>query len=192
MKTSALAVLGLLSLASAQAALADTPAPSPSAPSAALSAPPTPADEQAVQAQLKTFDPEAVKAAEHYYNSPTIKNGMLSMITSLTPSIIANMTQHEAKQLSDDDRAKVVKILDDAMRQNFDYLIGLNTVVALRTFSKEELVAMDTFYSSAMGQRILSKMPQLSKSMPSVMHSFLPKYLASVKEDMKAEGVGAK
>ncbi len=185
MKTSVLALLCIS--ASVAAASADTPAPA-----APMSAASTPQDEQQVKDQLKTFDPEAVKAAEHYYNSPMIRNGMLSMITSLTPSIIANMTQHEAKQLSDEDRAKVVSILDHAMRHNFDYLIGLNTVVALRTFSKEELVAMDNFYSSPTGQGILLKMPQLSKSMPSVMQSFMPKYLASVKQDLKAEGVGEK
>ena len=42
-------------------------------------------------------------------------------------------------------------------------------VVALQTFSKDELQAMDGFYSSTRtGQAILAKMPVLSKSMPGI------------------------
>ena len=142
--------------------------------------PPLPTNEQALQKQLQTFDPGAVAAARHYYESPKVKDGILSVLTSLYPAIIANQEKASGKKLSDADRMKLLAVLNRAMNENFDFLLRLNMVAALETLSTEQLVALDQFYSSPVGQGILDKMPKVSQRMPAIMQVFAPKFLGSV------------
>ena len=152
--------------------------------------PPLPKNEQAVQEQLKTFDPAAVAAARHYYESPKIKDGMLSMLKNLSTAIIANQEKSTGKKMSDADRMKVVAVLDQAMKDNFDLLLRLNMISAVETLSKEQLVALDHFYSSPVGQEILDKMPMLGQRLPEIMQVFMPKFMGSVQAGMKSASAG--
>ena len=152
--------------------------------------PPLPTNEQAVQEQLKTFDPAVVAAARHYYESPKIKDGMLSMLKNLSTPIIANQEKTTGKKLSEAERAKVIAVLNQAMAENFDFLLQLNMVAAVETFSKEQLIALDQFYSSPVGQSILDKMPKLGQRLPEIMQVFIPKYMGSVQAGMKSAPAG--
>ena len=145
-----------------------------------------PADEQQIEEKLKTFDPTAVTAARHYYTSPKVRGGMLSMLSSMTPAIIASEEKQKHGALSDADKAQIGGAIDRAMAANFDYLIGLNMIAALELLSKDQLVALDNFYSSPMGQSILESMPKIGKRLPGMMSAFMPKFINSVQAEMKA------
>jgi hypothetical protein len=150
-----------------------------------------PLNEQQVEERLKSFDPEAVAAARRYYLSPAMKDGMLSIIRSLSPAMLAQEKKQCGCQLSDKDSAKLVESLDKAMAENVDFLIGLNMVVALEVLSKNDLIALANFYSSPVGQDAMGKMPQLSQRLPSIMQSFLPLFMSSLRSEMKANGLRA-
>ena len=151
---------------------------------------PLPTSEQAVQEQLKTFDPAAVAAARHYYESPKMKEGMLSLLKSLYPTIIANQEKASGKKVSEADRTKMLGVLDRAMNENFDLLLRLNMIAAVETLSTEQMVALDRFYSSPVGQGILDKMPRLSQRLPEIMQVFVPKFMGSVQAGIKSVSAG--
>ena len=153
--------------------------------------PPLPTNEQGVQEQLKTFDPAAVSAARHYYESPKIKDGLLSMLKNLSTAIIADQEKSTGKKLSEADRAKVVTVLDQAMKDNFDLLLRLNMIAAVETLSKEQLNALDQFYSSPVGQSILDRMPKVGQRLPEIMQVFMPKFMGSVQAGMKSASAAA-
>lgn len=169
------------SLATASTALAQDNLASPK---------PLPTTQLQVEDQLKAFDPAAVAAARHYYESPKVRDGMLSVLKSLTPAIIANEEKQKGATLSDADRAKLVTALDKAMSTNFDFLLGLNMIAALELLSKEQLVALDAFYSAPVGQSILGKMPQLGRRLPGIMQAFMPKFIGSLQTELKASDFG--
>lgn len=139
-----------------------------------------------LEERLKGFDPQAVAAARHYYQSPQMRDNMLAMLRNFAPTLIANQEKAQGAPLSEADRAKTLAAINTAMSENFDLLLELNMVTALETLSKEELVALDQFYSSPTGQAILTKMPQIGKRMPAMMQIFLPKFMDSFRASMKA------
>jgi hypothetical protein len=141
--------------------------------------PPLPTTQQQIEDRLKQFDPEAVAAARHYYESPGIRDGLLGMLKHLTPTLIANQERIKGSSLSSEDRARIISALDKSMGDNFHLLLELSMVAALEVLSKDELIALDKFYSSPTGQGILSKMPQVGARMPSIMQIFAPRLLAS-------------
>lgn len=150
------------------------------------SAPALPTTPAQLEERLKGFDPQAVAAARHYYQSPQMRENMLAMLRNFAPTLIANQEKAQGAPLPEADRAKVLAAIDKAMNENFDLLLELNMVTALETLSKEELVALDQFYSSPTGQAILTKMPQIGKRMPAMMQIFLPRFMESFRASMKA------
>ncbi len=149
-------------------------------------APALPTDERQVQDQLSRFDPAAVAAARHYYESPKVKDGLLGMLKNLTPTIIANQERASGKKLSSADRAKIAAAIDRGMSETFPFLIELNIVAAVEVLSKDQLIALDQFYNSPMGQSILDKMPLIGQRLPAILQVFLPKFTASVQAAMAA------
>jgi uncharacterized protein len=171
------AALLLLVIGVATAARADQPPPA------------VPQSEQDVEARLKTFDPEAVAAARHYYASPKVKAGMMAMVAGLGPALVANAEKARGAALSDSDKAKVYAAVNKALADNYDYMMSINMLAALEVLSKDQLVALDQFYSSPVGQSILDKMPQVGQRLPVMLRSFMPKFMASVQENMKSAGL---
>jgi hypothetical protein len=151
---------------------------------------PLPTDMNQVQEQLKTFDPAAVAAARHYYQSPSVKGDLITMVKGLTPAIVESVEKQKGKTLEPAERQKVDAAVEKATQANFDLLIGLNTIAALETLSKDELIALDQFYTSPAGQSIVAKMPQLNQRLPGIFQVFMPKFSDSVEAEVKAVGLG--
>lgn len=152
--------------------------------------PPLPVDVKQVQDQLAAHDQVAVAAARHYYQSPNVKKDMLTMVQGLTPSIVASVEKEKGKPLGDADQKKLAGAIDKATRANLDLLIGLNMVAAVETLSKEQLLALDQFYTSPMGQSILASVPQLNQRLPGIFQMFMPKFSESLEAEIKAAGLG--
>ena len=151
---------------------------------------PLPSDNKQLQDQLRGFDLVAVAAARHYYQSPSVKTDLINMVRALTPSIVKSVETAKGKPLTDAEQAKISAAVDKAAQANLDLLIGLNMVAALETMSREQLLALDQFYTSQMGQSILSKMPMLNQRLPGIFQAFMPTFSDGVEAQMKAVGLG--
>jgi hypothetical protein len=61
-------------------------------------------------------------------------------------------------------------------------------IASLEVFSKDELIALDQFYSSPIGKSIVNKMPQLMNRLPAMMQAFMPLLRDDLRPKMKAKG----
>jgi hypothetical protein len=68
----------------------------------------------------------------------------------------------------------------------------INEVAALETFSTQEMIALDDFYSSPAGQVILGKMPQLSLRIGPMVQSVVPEMVQEIRAKMRDQGVELK
>jgi hypothetical protein len=64
--------------------------------------------------------------------------------------------------------------------QSFDPAVTM--IAALEVLTKDELIALDQFYSSPVGQSVLSKMPQVMNSLPAMMQ-------VVIRAKLKAKGM---
>jgi hypothetical protein len=172
-KLFAIAALGLLSALPVRAA-----EPVPSTPSA-------------IDKRLAAYDPRAVAAARHYYSTPALRSALVAMVDSVNKSMLGLVSQQNPG-IAPDQLVKVQKIVGDAMKERLDLLQQMSMVVALDTFSTDELVALDKFYSSPEGASVLGKMPKLAAQMPAMMQAIIPDYLNDVKTKLKASGTELK
>ena len=137
-----------------------------------------------------SYDQVAVAAARHYYQSPSVRADMLTMVQALTPTIVDSIEKQKGKTLQPAEHDKIITATIKATQAQMDLLVGLNMVAALQTLTREQLLALDQFYTSPMGQSILAKMPQLNKRLPGIFEAFLPKYSETVETEIKASGLG--
>ncbi len=153
--------------------------------------PPLPTDGKQLRDQLMSYDQVAVAAARHYYQSASVKRDMMTMVQALTPSIVASIEKQKGKALQPDEREKIVAATTKAAQTHMELLVGLNMVAALQTMTREELLALDQFYTSPIGQSILAKMPQLNQRLPGIFDAFIPRYSETVEAEIKATGITA-
>jgi hypothetical protein len=140
---------------------------------------------------LSKYDPRAVTAARHYFETPAIKAGLTAMTSNMMKAMTSAIMQQNP-QVSPADMERLQKIVSDSLAERLDLLTQMNMVAALDTFTPDELVALDNFYSSPIGASVVSKMPQMAKRLPDMMKAFMPDYLASIKAKVKAEGMELK
>ena len=157
----------------------------------AHAAEPVPSTPSAIERRLSGYDPRATAAARHYYSIPALRSGLVAVIDSVNKSMIGMVSQQNPN-LSPEQLAKVQKIVGDAMKDRLDLLQQMTMVVALDTFSTDEIVALDKFYSSPEGTAVLTKMPKLAAQMPAMMQTIMPDYLNDIKTRLKASGTELK
>lgn len=146
---------------------------------------------EALQKRLSQFDPRAVAAAKHYSESPQLKAGVLAMADSLGKAMMA-MVARQQPGLSPDQQAKAQRAVTEALGEQFGLLQNVNMLATLETFSTDELVALDNFYSSPTGAAIMAKMPQLATRVGPTVQNLLPTLLNSVQAKLKAQGIEPK
>jgi hypothetical protein len=146
---------------------------------------PVPSTGPALEKRLASYDPKAVTAARHYFLTPAIKTGMLAMIDNMNNAMLGLIAKQNAG-LTPDQANRVKQVVGDALKERLDLLTQMNMVVALDTFSTDEIVALDKFYSSPEGVAILSKMPKMMQQLPAMMQTIMPDYLNEVKTKLKA------
>lgn len=151
--------------------------------------PPLPVNAKQLNDQLMSYDQVAVAAARHYYQSPSVRKGMMSLVDALSPSIIESIEKQRGRAIEGDERGKIIAAANKATQAQMEMLVGLNVVAALQTMTREELLALDQFYTSPVGQSILTKMPQLNKRLPGVFDAFIPKFSEAVQAEINAAGI---
>jgi hypothetical protein len=140
-----------------------------------------------IEKRLQGFDPVAVAAARHYYESPTLKNALKAAVPQIVKALgvairqgnpgLDEPTQHEALQAA-----------EESVTSKLDLMTEMNMVAALEVFSKDEIVALDQFYSSPVGQSVMTKLPQVMSRLPAMMQVLMPLMVDDLRAKMKAKG----
>jgi hypothetical protein len=159
----------------------------------ASSAPAARADDldASIKKQLGTFDPAAVAAARHYYTSPVLKASMVAMISKMTDAM--GVVLDRANPGLDESKKKAaLSVVQETLNDKLDLIIDLSMISALQVLSKDDLIAIDKFYSSPVGQSVLVKMPLVMNRLPAMMQIIMPGLLDDMRMRMKANGLDVK
>jgi hypothetical protein len=144
-----------------------------------------------IRNRLNQFDPRAVAAAKHYYDIPQLKSGILTATNNTSRSIMTALARQNSA-LSAEAKTNLQRIVDEVVASEFGLMQTINDVAALETFSTQEMIALDEFYSSPGGQVILGKMPQLSLRMTPMIQSVVPEMIQQIRAKMRDQGVELK
>lgn len=146
--------------------------------------------------KLKTYDPAAVEAAREYMKT----FGMLDMMQKSIPQMRAGLTAQIKAKNPQIDENQVNSFFDaffkSAFVENGPVLERATLLLMLDIFSKDEIVALNQFYSSPIGRSVLVKMPKLMGRIPELnqlMQEYvLPRALERAKAELQKAGVDMK
>ena len=150
-----------------------------------------PTNVPALQKRLERYDPKAVAAAKHYYSQPAMKAGMIAITDNMNKAM-SNIMAQQNPDLSPQQLEQARKAISEATRDRLDLIMQMSMIVALDTLTTDELVALDTFYSSPQGAGIISKMPKIAQALPAMMQAIMPGYMNDVKARLKGTGAELK
>jgi len=140
-----------------------------------------------IEKRLESFDPAAVAAARHYYTSPVLKAAFAAMLPKKAEAMDSAI-KHANPELDTPSQRAVRDATQEALNTRLDLVIDMAMTAALEIFSKDELIALDQFYSSPVGQSVITKMPQVMNRLPAMMQVLMPLMLEDVRAKMKAKG----
>ncbi len=145
----------------------------------------------AFERQFSKYDQRAVQAVRHYYQTPSFKKTMIVQLYEIKEATLKSVCQQNPG-LTEEQLADVENAVSDAMKDRLDMFMQMNMLAALDTFTTEELVAMDGFYSSPIGVSIAEKMPKLAAQMPAMTQRVMPDYINDIRNKIKAKGMELK
>ena len=151
-------------------------------------APDFPTDPAELDKQIGGFDPRAVAAAKHYWAQPIFRNELLQVTEDLYQQVVT-VVEKQNPTLDATKMAKVEATVGDPMKRRLDLIVQMSVLAALKTFSTDELVALDKFYSSPEGKAIQSKTPKMMGQIPVILKEIMPAYLDEIKTKLKADKV---
>jgi hypothetical protein len=114
-----------------------------------------------IEKRLQSFDPAAVAAARHYCTSPLLKASFTAMIPKITEAMGTNL-ERTNPGLDPEKKRVVLEVVQEAV----DLMIDMAMIAVLEVYTKEEFIALDQFYSSPVGQSVITKMPQVMNRLP--------------------------
>ncbi len=146
--------------------------------------------------KLRTYDPAAVTAAQNYARTFNMRGMLEKSIPALTQAV----TQQIKGKNPNINEAQAKEFVDTFLRSAFvdqaPVLEQATILLMLDIFSKDELTALNQFYSSPVGAGILQKMPAMMGRMPEVMQLVqtyvLPRALETARAHMQKNGVDVK
>ncbi len=141
-----------------------------------------------IEKRLTSFDPAAVAAARHYMTSPLLKASFTAMIPKITEAM-ADALQRSNPGLDPEKKRAAVAMAQEAVTARLDLIIDMSMIASLEVFSKEELMAIDQFYSSPAGQSVLTKMPKVMERLPATMQVVMPLIVDDLRGKMKSKGL---
>ena len=157
---------------------------------------PLPAVAQAPDAELDQkiakYDPAAVKAAKHYAQVFNMKTVLSQSIPGVRDAI-TQMVKSKNPQLDDATAAEFVETALKVMYvDQAPFYEKFTIVTMLDVYTTEEIVAIDQFYSSPVGQSMLKKAPQVMARMPQMFEimqkQIFPLAMEEARKALKAKG----
>jgi hypothetical protein len=146
-----------------------------------------------LEQKLEIFDPAAVEAARSYARAADMK----ALIESTIPSLRQLMTsQVKAKNPSVND-AQVNAFVEAFLKVAYvdqAAIVEQATILLMReVFSTDEIIALNEFYSSPIGRKLLAKMPRFAArttELTILMQSYVfPQAVEAAQQTMKKNGV---
>ncbi|MGD0722315.1 MAG: DUF2059 domain-containing protein [Roseiarcus sp.] len=146
--------------------------------------------------KLKTYDPETVAAALAYAKTFNVKDMFAKAAPQMTQNLSRQLKSQNPNLNEDQTREFIGAFMQSALVDNAEVFEQATILIVLDIFSKDELVALNQFYSSPVGAGVLRKMPVLLGRMPElskVMQTYvLPRALEAARQHMRASGVEVK
>lgn len=142
--------------------------------------------------KLEKYDPAAVKAALHYLEVFNMKAVLAQSVAPVRDAIV-KMIREKNQGIDDATLKEFVEVAVKVMYvDNADFYEKFTIVLMLDIFSKDEIVAIDRFYSSDVGRSMLKKMPQMMARMPEMFmimqKEIIPLALEEAQKTLKAKG----
>lgn len=142
--------------------------------------------------KIAKYDPAAVKAARHYAEVFNMKVVLSQSMPGVRDAII-KMAKQKNPQLDD---ATVTEFAETALKFMYvdqaPFYEKFTIVTMLDVYTTEEIVAIDQFYSSDVGQSMLKKAPQVMARMPQMFQimqtQLFPLALQEAQKTLKAKG----
>jgi hypothetical protein len=140
-----------------------------------------------IEKRLQSFDPAAVAAARHYYGSPVLKASLAAIIPRITQGL-AVAIEKANPELDAASKQEALAAVQEAVSSKLDLITDMSMIAALEVLTKDELVAVDQFYSSPVGQSVVTKLPQVMSRLPTMMQVVMPLVIEDLRAKMKAKG----
>jgi hypothetical protein len=142
--------------------------------------------------KLAKYDPVAVNAAKHYAQVFNMKSVLAQSMPAVRDAII-QMVKAKNPQLDD---ASIADFVQTALKTMYmdqaPFYEKFTIVTMLDVYTTEEIVAIDQFYSSPIGQSMLKKAPQVMAKMPEMFEimqkQIFPMALQEAQKALKAKG----
>jgi len=145
-------------------------------------------------AQQSPADAPATKAdVERYLQAMHSHEMMLQMVDAMSRPMKKAMHEEYLKkkdQLPPDFEERIGKIMDDMLRSlPWDDMMQAVVPAYQKHFSKGDMDALITFYSSPTGQKVLREMPAMMADSMEIMMPLIQKHVAQVGEHLQEEMV---
>jgi len=144
------------------------------------------------EAKLQKYDAKAVTAALRYVRNFNISASFKAMAPALRQQTIAEV-KHANPAITDQDADEFADdFIKRALMDNTEALEHMTALMLLESFDPDEVEAMDNFYASPIGMRILAKTPAYMAKIPYVTDFFrktiVPEALRQTQAALKAHG----
>lgn len=163
---------------------------------ACLLAPALPASAQAPQPQTAQpkppADPQLVAIARDYARAAELTSGLSRSLPAVSEQIVRSVRQKNPNASNDTILAFSDALFDEFLLKRTAEIEATLIDVLIETYSKEELTALKTFYSSPVGQSIIKKQAQLGAKLPAALQEWTrkaaPEAVQAAGARMKAAG----
>jgi hypothetical protein len=155
-----------------------------------------PMTDEEYQSKLKAYDPAAVQAAARYTKTFRIMDGFIKNAPRMAEALKKQLKENNP-DISDDQVKEFVDTFEHvALVDNADVIDHAVVLALLDTFSADEIVALDKFYSTPVGQSIIKKFPSVAQKMAEARKlmpaEIVPKAMEAAKAKLKADGLDVK
>jgi uncharacterized protein len=146
--------------------------------------------------KLATYDSAAVAAAQAYAKTFDMKGILEKSAPLISNAMLVQLREKNPNLAEDKTKLFIDTFMQSALVDNAEVIEQATVLNMLDIFSRDELIAMNEFYSSPVGAGILKKMPTLMGRMPEItrlMQTYVvPRALAEAKAKLRASGVDVK
>jgi hypothetical protein len=145
---------------------------------------------------LKRYDSETVAAAKAYAQTFDMRGQFEKAVPAISKALTAQLKGKNPDMTDEQTQLFVDTFMHVALIDNEQVIEQASMILMLEIYSKDELLALNQFYSSPVGAGILKKMPTMMARMPEVMRLMqtyvVPRAVESAREALKARGVEVK
>jgi uncharacterized protein len=110
--------------------------------------------------QTSSADPEKITVATKILEETHTQNTMTALLNLMTPQMLAGIKQ-QMPTISEDTLKLISQMLPDEMKAELPKLVTMEAEVYASHFTLAELKALDAFYQTEVGQKVISETPKI-------------------------------